>query len=67
MLKETLVQMGVDTHLLDMWYQKDANAVPPVFILQPISSILLNFNNKVFYHFYFNIECNKPMASKIFR
>jgi hypothetical protein len=47
MLKETLVQMGVDTHLLDMWYQKDSNAVPPVFILQPISSILFNFNNKV--------------------
>jgi len=46
MLKETLVQMGVDVHLLDTWYQKDSNAVPPVFILQPISSILLNFNNK---------------------
>lgn len=47
MLKETLVQMGVDTYLLDLWYKKDTNAVPNVFILQPISTILLNFNNKV--------------------
>ncbi|OXA41694.1 NACHT and WD repeat domain-containing protein 2 [Folsomia candida] len=46
MLKETLVQMGVDTYLLDLWYKKDTNAVPNVFILQPISTILLNFNNK---------------------
>ena len=46
MLKDTLAQMGVDTHLLDLWYQKDTNAVPHIFILQPISSILVNFNNK---------------------
>ncbi|CAL8088657.1 unnamed protein product [Orchesella dallaii] len=46
LLKETLQQMGVDTHLLDLWYKKDTNAVPPVMILQPISTILVNFNNK---------------------
>lgn len=47
MLKENLAQMGVDTHCLDLWYKKDTNAVPPVMILQPISTILINFNNKV--------------------
>jgi len=33
--------------LMDKWYLRDDNAIPPVFILQPISSILTNFNNKV--------------------
>ncbi|KAL8615116.1 hypothetical protein ACOMHN_054485 [Nucella lapillus] len=32
--------------LLDTWYKRDDNSVPPVYILQPISSILTNFNNK---------------------
>ena len=38
--------MGTDVTLLDTWYKKDANAVPPVSILQPISSILINFLNR---------------------
>ena len=33
--------------LMDLWYRRDDNTVPAVFILQPISSILTNFNNKV--------------------
>lgn len=37
----------MDVGLLDKWYKKDSNAVPPTSILQPISSILKNFNNKV--------------------
>jgi len=36
-----------DARLLAQWYQRDLNAVPPVYALQPISSILTNFNNKV--------------------
>ncbi|KAI8121835.1 NACHT and WD repeat domain-containing protein 2 [Lucilia cuprina] len=43
---EELTSMGVDRALLDLWYKKDSNAVPPVSVLQPISSILINFNNK---------------------
>lgn len=43
---EELTAMGVDRALLDLWYKKDSNAVPPVSVLQPISSILINFNNK---------------------
>ncbi|CAD6995895.1 unnamed protein product [Ceratitis capitata] len=41
-----LTSMGVDRALLDLWYKKDSNAVPPMSVLQPISSILINFNNK---------------------
>lgn len=38
--------MNIDVILLDTWYRKDSNAVPPISVLQPISSILVNFNNK---------------------
>ena len=49
--REILLTMGQEVILLDTWYKKDSNAVPPVCILQPISSILVNFNNKVsLYH-----------------
>ena len=47
MLREALLAMGTDVTLLDTWYMKDTNAVPAIYILQPISSILINFNNKV--------------------
>lgn len=47
MLRTELESQGMDVSLLDKWYKKDSNAVPPTSILQPISSILKNFNNKV--------------------
>lgn len=47
MLRDELTTMGIDGILLDTWYKKDSNAVPPISVLQPISSILINFNNKV--------------------
>lgn len=46
-IRDDLTGMGVDATLLDTWYKKDSNAVPPISVLQPISSILVNFNNKV--------------------
>ncbi|KAF8794516.1 NACHT and WD repeat domain-containing protein 2 [Argiope bruennichi] len=46
MIHDTLGLMSQDTSLLDRWYREDTNAVPSVFVLQPISSILVNFNNK---------------------
>ncbi|GAB6024675.1 hypothetical protein CHUAL_009809, partial [Chamberlinius hualienensis] len=46
MMREALLATNNDVSLLDKWYKKDSNAVPPVCILQPISSILVNFNNK---------------------
>lgn len=47
LLRDELAAGGVDVILLDTWYKKDSNAVPPISVLQPISSILINFNNKV--------------------
>lgn len=47
-LKDVLVKMSVDSSLLDIWYHEDTNAYPiTTYVLQPISSILVNFNNKV--------------------
>ncbi|KAL2749964.1 NACHT and WD repeat domain-containing protein 2 [Vespula maculifrons] len=46
MIKTELDNQGIDVSVLDQWYKKDSNAVPPTSILQPISSILKNFNNK---------------------
>jgi len=45
--REDLASMGIYVVFLDTWYKKDSNAVPPIFVLQPISSILINFNNKL--------------------
>lgn len=46
LIRDDLDAAGVDVSLLDLWYKKDSNCVPPVSILQPISSILVNFINK---------------------
>ncbi|KAL8578635.1 hypothetical protein ACOMHN_007093 [Nucella lapillus] len=35
-----------EVDLLDTWYKEDLNSVPPVYVLQPISSNFTNFNNK---------------------
>ena len=45
-LREVLVTMGNDVHLLDKWYRTDFNAVPPISILQPIDTHLYHFLNK---------------------
>lgn len=47
LIRDDLAAMGIDVSILDMWYKKDSNSVPPISILQPISSILVNFINKV--------------------
>lgn len=36
-----------DRILLDRWFKKDTNNIPPLYVLQPISSILSNYTNKV--------------------
>ncbi|XP_057664227.1 NACHT and WD repeat domain-containing protein 2 [Diorhabda carinulata] len=46
MIRDELAATGHDPTPIDIWYKKDANAVPPISVLQPISSILVNFNNK---------------------
>ncbi|ENN71566.1 hypothetical protein YQE_11666, partial [Dendroctonus ponderosae] len=47
LIRDELHATGHDVLLIDTWYRKDSNAVPPISVLQPISSILINFNNKV--------------------
>lgn len=47
MMRECVRDVPAEVELLDKWYKKDTNTVPPVYILQPISTILTNFNNKV--------------------
>ncbi|KAH0810500.1 hypothetical protein GEV33_012289 [Tenebrio molitor] len=46
MIRDELAATGHDPVMIDTWYRKDSNAVPPISVLQPISSILINFNNK---------------------
>lgn len=46
LIRDELAATGHDPILIDTWYRKDSNAVPPISVLQPISSILVNFNNK---------------------
>lgn len=46
LLREALVQMGNDVHLLDKWYRKDSNKVPAESVLLPISTHLVHFLNK---------------------
>jgi len=46
-VRNTLSNHGHDVQLLDVWFKMDSNALPPVYILQPISSILKHFKDKV--------------------
>ena len=64
MLREALKSMNIDIVTLDTWYKVDTNAVPCVYILQFISSILVNFNNKVS-HFTYNIMWDDMMWCKV--
>jgi len=49
LLCNALVELDIsEVELLYLWYREDTNAVPSNYILQPISSILKHFNNKVF-------------------
>ena len=34
-----------DTNLLQNWFKRDDNLVPPMYILQPIRDLLPNYNN----------------------
>jgi len=46
LLREALVSMGNDVTLMDKWYRKDTNKVPPESILLPITTHLVHFLNK---------------------
>lgn len=50
-LRSALLKNNHDTSLIDQWYQWDDNSIPPVMVLQPISSLLsedqVNLTNHV--------------------
>ena len=46
LLREALVSMGNDVHLLDKWYRKDHNKTPAESVLLPITTHLPHFLNK---------------------
>ncbi|CAG5115605.1 unnamed protein product [Candidula unifasciata] len=46
LLRDCTKQNLEELKLLDTWYKRDDNFVPAVYVLQPISSIYSNFNNK---------------------
>ncbi|KAL3867039.1 hypothetical protein ACJMK2_044276 [Sinanodonta woodiana] len=45
-LRSCLDIAGEDLHVLDKWYRKDDNALPAEYVLQPISSILNDYNSE---------------------
>ncbi|OWF43078.1 NACHT and WD repeat domain-containing protein 2-like [Mizuhopecten yessoensis] len=45
-LIQALQTLDQDHSLLDVWYKQDTNCIPPVHILQPISSIITEYKNK---------------------
>ncbi|XP_070534262.1 NACHT and WD repeat domain-containing protein 2-like [Ptychodera flava] len=44
-MRQVLVRNNASVRLLDEWFQRDDNCVPPVYILQPISSRLVHFKD----------------------
>ena len=46
-LRDALVQEGKDVSVLDKWFKIDRNTIPSIYRLQPISSILKHYNDKV--------------------
>ena len=45
-LLETALSNQIDVALLNRWYRRDDNAVPPVFQLQPITVRFPNYNSR---------------------
>ncbi len=46
---EALRKDGKDIKLLESWFKREDNAIPPMYVLQPISSHLPHYNDKVGY------------------
>ncbi|XP_064648000.1 NACHT and WD repeat domain-containing protein 2-like [Lineus longissimus] len=46
MICEVAKNAPSELELLKTWYQKDENIIPAIYVLQPVSSILTNYNNK---------------------
>ncbi|XP_070537831.1 NACHT domain- and WD repeat-containing protein 1-like [Ptychodera flava] len=44
-MRKVSMENGQSVELMDEWFQKDENAVPPIYVLHPISSKLTHFND----------------------
>ena len=59
---DAAVEAGLDTHILEEWYCRDENAVPPAYYLKPKAQMLKNYQNSVrFEPFYL-----KPCHTKLY-
>lgn len=47
MILDAAVEAGLDTHILEEWYCRDENSVPPAYYLKPKAQMLKNFQNSV--------------------
>ena len=47
MILDAAVEAGLDTHILEEWYCRDENSVPPAYYLKPKAQLLKNLQNSV--------------------
>lgn len=47
MILDAAVEAGQDTHILEEWYCRDENSVPPAYYLKPKAQMLKNYQNSV--------------------
>lgn len=47
MILDAAVEAGLDTHILEEWYCRDENSVPPAYYLKPKAQMLKNYQNSV--------------------
>lgn len=47
MILDAAVETGMDTHILEEWYCRDENSVPPAYYLKPKAQMLKNYQNSV--------------------
>lgn len=53
MILDAAVEAGLDTHILEEWYCRDENSVPPAYYLKPKAQMLKNYQNSVSPFFFF--------------
>jgi len=46
-MRHALLDDGKEVSLLDTWFKKDENVLPPVYNLVPVSSNLSHYSDKV--------------------
>lgn len=47
MILDAAVEAGLDTRILEEWYCRDENSVPPAYYLKPKADMMKNYQNSV--------------------